>query len=159
MAKFGIALEWGSRGRWFESSHSDHLEMRGKDLKRWFQVFSYAQKFQVSTSLALPAPPKKWNLRGMGSFLRNRGCSWFRCREMQLHFLNINVSRSLVNLIKDDSSLTEEKTAYTRNPLTHVDFLLVPGFCHIHRPFRLFHNRKREKSSLWPKEHGSGAAS
>ena len=23
MAKFGIALEWGSRGRWFESSHSD----------------------------------------------------------------------------------------------------------------------------------------
>ena len=24
MAKFGIALEWGSRGRWFESSHSDH---------------------------------------------------------------------------------------------------------------------------------------
>ena len=27
MAKFGIALEWGSRGRWFESSHSDHSEM------------------------------------------------------------------------------------------------------------------------------------
>ena len=25
MAKFGIALEWGSRGRWFESSHSDHV--------------------------------------------------------------------------------------------------------------------------------------
>ena len=24
VAKFGIALEWGSRGRWFESSHSDH---------------------------------------------------------------------------------------------------------------------------------------
>ena len=23
LAKFGIALEWGSRGRWFESSHSD----------------------------------------------------------------------------------------------------------------------------------------
>ena len=23
VAKFGIALEWGSRGRWFESSHSD----------------------------------------------------------------------------------------------------------------------------------------
>ena len=32
VAKFGIALEWGSRGRWFESSHSDqdygkHLPM------------------------------------------------------------------------------------------------------------------------------------
>ena len=26
VAKFGIALEWGSRGRWFESSHSDHVE-------------------------------------------------------------------------------------------------------------------------------------
>jgi hypothetical protein len=25
VAKFGIALEWGSRGRWFESSHSDHI--------------------------------------------------------------------------------------------------------------------------------------
>ena len=24
VAKFGIALEWGSRGRWFNSSHSDH---------------------------------------------------------------------------------------------------------------------------------------
>ena len=23
LAKFGIALEWGSRGRWFESSNSD----------------------------------------------------------------------------------------------------------------------------------------
>ena len=27
VAKFGIALEWGSRGRWFESSHSDHKEL------------------------------------------------------------------------------------------------------------------------------------
>ena len=26
VAKFGIALEWGSRGRWFESSHSDHMK-------------------------------------------------------------------------------------------------------------------------------------
>ena len=25
VAKFGIALEWGSRGRWFESSHSDQM--------------------------------------------------------------------------------------------------------------------------------------
>ena len=30
VAKFGIALEWGSRGRWFESSHSD--QGRGKRL-------------------------------------------------------------------------------------------------------------------------------
>ena len=27
VAKFGIALEWGSRGRWFESSHSDQLKI------------------------------------------------------------------------------------------------------------------------------------
>ena len=25
VAKFGIALEWGSRGRWFDSSHSDQV--------------------------------------------------------------------------------------------------------------------------------------
>ena len=25
LAKFGIALEWGSRGRWFESSNSDQI--------------------------------------------------------------------------------------------------------------------------------------
>ena len=31
---------------------------------------------------------------------------------------------SLVNLVKDYSVLTEEETAYARNPLTHVDFLL-----------------------------------
>ena len=24
VAQFGSALEWGSRGRWFDSSHSDH---------------------------------------------------------------------------------------------------------------------------------------
>ena len=27
VAKFGIALEWGSRGRWFKSSHSDQEEV------------------------------------------------------------------------------------------------------------------------------------
>jgi hypothetical protein len=26
VAKFGIAPEWGSGGRWFKSSHSDHAE-------------------------------------------------------------------------------------------------------------------------------------
>ena len=31
---------------------------------------------------------------------------------------------SLVNLVKDYSMLSEEATAYARNPLTHVDFLL-----------------------------------
>ena len=25
MAQFGRVLEWGSRGRWFESSHSDQI--------------------------------------------------------------------------------------------------------------------------------------
>ena len=28
LAKFGIALEWGSRGRWFESSNSDQKRTR-----------------------------------------------------------------------------------------------------------------------------------
>ena len=37
VAKFGIALEWGSRGRWFESSHSDHKELKGNA----FQLFIF----------------------------------------------------------------------------------------------------------------------
>ena len=35
MAKFGIALEWGSRGRWFESSHSDQTMIIRTTLSRW----------------------------------------------------------------------------------------------------------------------------
>ncbi len=31
VAQFGRALEWGSRGRWFDSSHSDQPPMI-----RWF---------------------------------------------------------------------------------------------------------------------------
>ena len=41
VAKFGIALEWGSRGLEFESQHSDH----GKVLKlQGFQDFSFFPK-------------------------------------------------------------------------------------------------------------------
>ncbi len=37
MAKFGIALEWGSRGPEFESQHSDHEKrLKFKDFKRFF---------------------------------------------------------------------------------------------------------------------------
>ena len=43
VAKFGIALEWGSRGRWFESSHSDHengLKSKGfKSFSLFLQLF------------------------------------------------------------------------------------------------------------------------
>ena len=35
MAKFGIALEWGSRGRWFESSHSDQTMIIRTTLSKW----------------------------------------------------------------------------------------------------------------------------
>ena len=41
MAKFGIALEWGSRGRWFESSHSD---------QNWEVFFDTSQFFYVLDS-------------------------------------------------------------------------------------------------------------
>ena len=30
MAQFGSALDWGSRGRWFESSRSDHCLVKKK---------------------------------------------------------------------------------------------------------------------------------
>ena len=36
VAKFGIALEWGSRGRWFESSHSDQKRKRGVSPSSFF---------------------------------------------------------------------------------------------------------------------------
>ena len=36
MAKFGIALEWGSRGPEFESRHSDH-EKTVDESRRFFQ--------------------------------------------------------------------------------------------------------------------------
>ena len=39
VAKFGIALEWGSRGRWFESSHSDHWGSHGSLELQGFPVF------------------------------------------------------------------------------------------------------------------------
>ena len=35
VAKFGIALEWGSRGRWFESSHSDQTMIIRTTLSKW----------------------------------------------------------------------------------------------------------------------------
>ena len=36
VAKFGIALEWGSRGRWFESSHSDQENRKRFTLSVFF---------------------------------------------------------------------------------------------------------------------------
>ena len=39
VAKFGIALEWGSRGRWFESSHSDQEKSLFSFEKRDFSYF------------------------------------------------------------------------------------------------------------------------
>ena len=35
VAKFGIALEWGSRGRWFKSSHSDQTMIIRTTLSKW----------------------------------------------------------------------------------------------------------------------------
>ena len=41
VAKFGIALEWGSRGRWFESSHSDHLMIIRTLFSKWETAFGF----------------------------------------------------------------------------------------------------------------------
>lgn len=45
-------------------------------------------------------------------------------QKSEFSFVNCAVHVSLVNLVKDYSKMTEEETAYARNPLTHVDFLL-----------------------------------
>lgn len=45
-------------------------------------------------------------------------------QKAEFSFVDCAAHVSLVNLVKDYSMLTEEETAYARNPLTHVDFLL-----------------------------------
>ena len=45
-------------------------------------------------------------------------------QKAEFSFVDCAAHVSLVNLVKDYSVLTEEETAYARNPLTHVDFLL-----------------------------------
>ena len=43
VAKFGIALEWGSRGRWFESSHSDQTQ---ESVAPAFSCFVKSSRFE-----------------------------------------------------------------------------------------------------------------
>ena len=45
-------------------------------------------------------------------------------QKAEFSFVDCAAHVSLINLVKDYSMLTEEETAYARNPLTHVDFLL-----------------------------------
>ena len=45
-------------------------------------------------------------------------------QKTEFAFVDCAAHVSLVNLVKDYSMLTEAETAYARNPLTHVDFLL-----------------------------------
>ena len=43
VAKFGIALEWGSRGLEFESRHSDHRRQKVGSLSDNYQLFAYIE--------------------------------------------------------------------------------------------------------------------
>lgn len=45
-------------------------------------------------------------------------------KEPEFSAVSCAVHVSLVNLVKDYSLLSHEESAYTRNPLTHIDFLL-----------------------------------
>ena len=45
-------------------------------------------------------------------------------KESEFSAVSCAVHVSLVNLVKDYSLLSHEESAYARNPLTHVDFLL-----------------------------------
>ena len=59
VAKFGIALEWGSRGRWFESSHSD----QEKVLKSYdFRAFSLFYKEKQGKTVEFRANTQKFSL-------------------------------------------------------------------------------------------------
>ena len=45
-------------------------------------------------------------------------------KEPEFSTVSCAVHVSLVNLVKDYSLLSHEESAYARNPLTHIDFLL-----------------------------------
>ena len=47
VAKFGIALEWGSRGLEFESRHSDHRRQKVGSLSDNYQLFAYIESNHV----------------------------------------------------------------------------------------------------------------
>ena len=55
VAKFGIALEWGSRGLEFESRHSDQKDQKTRSFLVFFFYFvwKYTEKYAPITNLLL----------------------------------------------------------------------------------------------------------
>ena len=64
----GSALEWGSRGRWFKSSHSDHV---GTDFTLFRRLFMPAAKKDVIHSVTF-VPPLKSEAGGFGFVFSRR---------------------------------------------------------------------------------------
>ena len=60
VAKFGIALEWGSRGRWFESSHSDQKDRSNISYSGLFNLCE-----QITSGLLYFNPPLIKAARGI----------------------------------------------------------------------------------------------
>ena len=55
VAKFGIALEWGSRGRWFESSHSDQtIRLESVNFRVFFLLFENFFEPDYTAGLLVP---------------------------------------------------------------------------------------------------------
>ncbi len=68
MAKFGIALEWGSRGRWVESSHSDQKSSADRKVGTGFFFFFRVTGFERCVQADSPVdclphrgPPQRAN--------------------------------------------------------------------------------------------------
>ena len=73
VAKFGIALEWGSRGRWFESSHSDQKRLEIARFQAFFTLSWHNGIVKLSKSAQESAQTSKicvlsfTNTREMGN--------------------------------------------------------------------------------------------
>ena len=81
VAKFGIALEWGSRGLEFESRHSDHIE--------WSPLFEH---FYRKAGFYMPAKP--WEIK---AFFLCPSCEWMR--KLSKHETNIFAQSRYLNTV------------------------------------------------------------
>ena len=98
VAKFGIALEWGSRGRWFESSHSDQKRLEIARFQAFFTLSWHNGIVKLSKSAQESAQTSKicvlsfTNTREMGNgyhlggavpeiFIDNFTARWYSTRE------------------------------------------------------------------------------
>ena len=111
----GSALEWGSRGRWFKSSHSDHV---GTDFTLFRRLFLPAAKKTPSTPLHL-------SLLSKPNPLRWASVLFFAVRPYAFGRPSVRSGRKLREIEKNiDFQVFDRTSSAVKEP-----FLLFCGFC------------------------------